>query len=200
MLFALAACAPSSPHVPVERRVRELRVTAGALRSDAGSYHVDVGGMRAYVPGSEGADRGSVRFTYLGPSASTSRLASGELRRQIGLKLRAADTCNVIYVMWHIEPTEGVRVSVKSNPGRHAHAECGAGGYVAQRPARVGAVPSIRRGERHVLTAELRGTVLSVDVDGALAWEGPLSREAFALEGPVGVRSDNGAFDFDVAP
>lgn len=200
LVLALSACAAPSPRGPVERHARELRVTAGAVRSAGGSYHVNVGGMRAYLLGSERADGASVRFTYLGPSGSTSPLASGELRRQIGLKLRAADTCNVIYVMWHIEPTAGVRVSVKSNPGRHTHAECGAGGYVAQRPARVGAVPSIRRGERHVLSAELRGAVLRVDVDGALAWEGGLSREASALAGPVGVRTDNGAFDFDVTP
>jgi hypothetical protein len=51
-----------------------------------------------------------IRFTYLGPSEQSKPLASGELRRQIGLKLRAQDTCNLVYAMWHIEPD--ARVSV----------------------------------------------------------------------------------------
>jgi hypothetical protein len=66
----------------------------------------------------ESAER---RFCYLGPSESSKPLASGELRRQIGFKLRAQDTCNVLYAMWHIEPGARFAVSFKRNVGTHRH-------------------------------------------------------------------------------
>lgn len=57
-----------------------------------------------------------LRFRYRGPSTIEKPLASGETRRQIGLKLRANNSCNVLYVMWRIEPEEELVVSIKSNP------------------------------------------------------------------------------------
>src|ERR1700722_11927375 len=50
-------------------------------------------------------------FIYLGYAPKLVPLTSGEIRRQLGLKLRAQDTCNVVYVMWHIEPTSGIYVA-----------------------------------------------------------------------------------------
>ena len=35
-------------------------------------------------------------------------------------KLRAEDACNLVYVMWRIEPQSRLVVSVKRNPGQHA--------------------------------------------------------------------------------
>jgi hypothetical protein len=60
-----------------------------------------------------------------GLSQVSKALASGELRRQIGRKLQATDSCNLIYVMWHIEPDTRVTVSIKQNPALHAHDQCG---------------------------------------------------------------------------
>jgi hypothetical protein len=40
--------------------------------------------------------------------------------------------------------------------------------------------------------------VLRVEVDGALAWRGTLPAEAFAFDGPVGIRTDNGRFAVDL--
>jgi hypothetical protein len=62
-----------------------------------------------------------IRFQYLGPSQVSKFLASGELWRQIGLKLQATDSGNLIYVMWHIEPDTRVAVSMRQNPALHAH-------------------------------------------------------------------------------
>ena len=136
-----------------------------------------------------------MEFTYLGPTAADAPLASGELRRQIGLKLRARDTCNVIYVMWHIEPKARIVVSVKSNPGQSRHAECGDRGYSVLAPTSTEPVPAVARGQAHVLGAELRGRELWVTTDGKPNWVGRLPAEAFEFDGPVGVRSDNGEFN-----
>lgn len=174
-----------------------LRVSAGRVEPVGASLSVRGGGMRAEVRG-RGGRSAELAFVYLGPGDHDVPLANGELRRQIGLKLLAEDTCNVIYVMWHLEPDAGVRVSVKRNPGMSTHAECGDRGYVNVAPARgerVVAAP----GARHVLRAELVGRTLRVDADGVRAWEGALPPEADALSGPAGVRSDNGAFVFELS-
>jgi hypothetical protein len=39
----------------------------------------------------------TVKFTYLGPTQEVSRLGNGEVRSQFGIKLRAQDTCNIVY-------------------------------------------------------------------------------------------------------
>jgi hypothetical protein len=166
-----------------------LSGTAFALRAPCIRAVVDDDGRR---PGAQ------IAFTYRGPTRSAEPLASGELRRQIGLKLRARDTCNVVYAMWHIEPTGGVFVSVKSNPGKATHAECGDGGYINLQPGTRGDVPAIRPGEHHTLAARIDAGMLRVTADGALAWEGALPPEAFAFDGPIGIRSDNGEFDVEL--
>jgi len=152
--------------------------------------------MRAVVPGSDG-NRAQLRFVYRGPTAEVARLGSGELRRQIGLKLRAQDGCNVLYVMWRIEPKAGIVVSLKRNPGQHTHLQCGNRGYrnlngVVTQPA------TIAPGTTHTLEAALVGRTLHVWADGAPAWHGDVGADALALAGPVGVRSDNGRFDLEL--
>jgi hypothetical protein len=74
----------------------------------------------AQVGGESASDQiAEIHFKYLGPSQDSRPLASGILRRQIGLKLRAQDSCNLIYAMWRIEPDTGVTVSLKRNAGLH---------------------------------------------------------------------------------
>src|SRR5437870_3663128 len=99
-------------------------VTRG--RVDAGG-RVGVPKMRAVLPDSDG-NAAEVRFTYFGPSDVEEPLASGLPRRQIGLKLRAQDPCNLVYVMWRLHPEARIVVSVKRNPGKHASRECGNAG------------------------------------------------------------------------
>jgi hypothetical protein len=139
--------------VPVSRG--NLCVTEGVIAQLPGArMSVSTPKMRAYLnlltPQSVEA-----RFAYLGPTADAARLGSGELRRQFGLKLRAQDACNLVYAMWRIEPESKLVVSVKSNPGEHASAECNNRGYRNIKPRRSTAIPAIRAGEEHVLRATL---------------------------------------------
>ena len=170
-----------------------LCVTSGHVDELAnGRLKVDVGTMRGVVAGNRGR-AAELAFTYPGPSDEDTPLANGELRRQIGLKLRARDSCNVLYVMWHIEPTPGIVVQMKHNPGLSTHAECGDLGYVTVASF---AAPNVRPGDSHTLRADLEGEMLTVVADGAVAWKGNVPREASTFDGPAGVRTDNGKFDF----
>ena len=187
--------------LPVSRN--QLCVTSGSVATAAGgALLVDSPEMRAVVA-SGPARTVEARFRYLGPTKDVKRLASGERRRQFGLKLRAANTCNLVYVMWHIEPDARLAVSVKSNPGMTTHAQCDAHGYRNLRPARPSPVPVLRRGHWHRLTASLAGEQLDVSVDGSVVWQGGIGGEGMAFDGPVGMRSDNGRFEvklFQSAP
>ena len=138
-----------------------------------------------------------IRFRYMGPTQITKPLASGELRRQIGLKLRAKDTCNLIYAMWHIEPDASVAVSIKRNAGMHTHEQCRAGGYLNFKTQRRVDLSPIRPGEPHTLRAELHGNDLTVAADGKVAWQGPLGSELASLDGPPGFRTDNARFELE---
>jgi hypothetical protein len=128
-----------------------LCVTSGELRRDGpGVLRVDVAGMR------------------------------GELAPPDRAQAAAQDACDVVYVMWHVEPTPGVFVSVKSDPGQSTHAECGARGYVSVRPLRAAPAPVIVSGASHALRATLSGDELEIAADGAVVWTGRLPRDALA--------------------
>jgi hypothetical protein len=144
----------------------------------------------------------ALRFTYLGPSDDQVKLASGQTRHQIGIKLRAADGCNVVYVMWRVEPRPFVEVSVKANRGMRTHAECGARGYTKVKPATSSPVPSFEDGAEHVLEGAIEGDTLTAKLDGAIVWQGDLPEAARTLDGPAGFRSDNVKYDAElrVAP
>lgn len=202
--LALSCRAPSSGSAVGGRDLRsavgarDLHVECGRVEEQAeGVLRLRSACLRAVV-GDRPHAGAVLSFAYHGPSESDEPLASGELRRQIGLKLRARDTCNVVYVMWHVAPTNGIHVSVKSNPALRTHAECGDGGYINLQPARQVAVAAIRPDERHTLEARVVGDELRVAADGMAAWEGRLPAEAFAFDGPVGIRSDNGEFDIEL--
>jgi hypothetical protein len=210
---AVAASGGPAPGLaPV--RVQDLIVTSGQAEpvSDARStrpaepaasadhFLIRAPTFRAWV-GRESRSALELEFAYLGASESDAPLGSGELRRQIGLELRAQDSCNVLYVMWRIAPVPQLMVSVKSNPGQRQHSECHDRGYTNLAPERSGPLPVLRQGERHVLSAALlpassgSDLELEVKVDGVSLWRGVLPPAAAALSGPVGLRSDNGQFD-----
>lgn len=172
--------------------------TAGRVEAiSAHTLHVDDGGMRGVVAGNQ-SRRVELAFTYRGPSHDEAPLASGELRRQLGLKLRAKDTCNVVYVMWHVAPTPGIYVSVKHNPGQVTHSDCADGGYLNVKPQSTVPVPLITADVPHTMRAELDGRLLRVFADGTLAWTGELPDVMLTFDGPVGTRSDNGVYDFEL--
>jgi hypothetical protein len=193
-LFAQPSGAPSVT-TPLIRVAREqLCVTNGVVSTlSTGELGIETPSSRAVVriPSTQVAE---IRFRYLGPTSSSKPLASGELRRQVGLKLRAQDTCNLLYAMWHIEPDTKVSVSIKRNPGKHTHEQCDAHGYINITPRQTRAVPRVVPGGAHRFRAELQGTELAVFADGGLAWQGSVGKEVFDFEGPVGFRTDNARF------
>lgn len=158
---------------------------------------VNVPKMRAYV--NEATPQiVEAGFTYLGETRDEARLGSGELRRQFGLKLRAADACNLVYAMWRIDPESKLVVSVKSNPGEHTSAECGNRGYQNIKARKSRPVPTLRIGDTHRLRAEMRAEELNVFVDNTLVWEGSVGTEGGRFEGPVGIRSDNAKLQLEL--
>ena len=179
-----------------------LCVTNGVVSALAGDrLAVDTPSSRAIVQagtGNAGDQIAEIQFRYLGPSQDSRPLASGELRRQIGLKLRAQDSCNLIYAMWRIEPDARVAVLIKRNAGLHTHGQCGARGYINFKSQDRGDVPPpIRPGEAHELRAELHGTDLTITADGKVAWQGSLGSEMALPVGPPGFRTDNARFTFE---
>lgn len=182
---------------PVDRG--SLCVTEGDIGTDAANrLTVDSTKMRAYV-NKWASDAIEAHFTYLGGTTEESRLGSGEIRRQFGLKLRAKNACNLIYAMWRIEPESKVVVSIKKNFGQTTSSECGNHGYQNIKPKHATPVPVLQPGATHALTAQLHGEALKVFIDGRPVWEGDLGPEASDLAGPVGIRSDNVRLAFDLA-
>jgi hypothetical protein len=196
-LIGLIAIATAS--APTLRRVRlsQMEVTEGVLQEVSGQRLRITGDRMRAVLKEPGQHVAELRFTYLGPTAGRP-LQSGELRRQIGLKLLARDTCNVLYVMWRIEPEAKLVVSVKSNIGSSTHDECQADGYRTIRPRRSRDLAAPAIGALRVLRAELSGPDLRVYADGTLVWEGTVGPHVIGLDGPAGMRSDNGRFELQL--
>lgn len=176
----------------------ELCVTQGAIAARPSGRLVSTGPRMRAVLAATTPSIAELRFTYLGPVLDAEPLGSGQMRRQIGLKLLAQDACNVIYVMWRFEPEARLVVSVKRNPGKRTSRECGNEGYTNVKPRRATPVPALSPGASHALRAAIEEGTLRVFVDEELAWEGPLGAEALSFQGPVGVRIDNGQFELDL--
>jgi len=200
LIFACSStkleAAEKDEHVVAKLRTAPIRpdalcVTKGAAAVGA---RVTVPAMRAIARGSSG-EAAALRFTYRGDTEDTRALASGQLRRQLGLKLRAMNGCNLIYVMWRLDPKPKLDVSIKLNPGMKTHKECGAEGYTKVHGRDAAPVPALEVGATHVLRAEIAGDELVAWIDDRLAWRGELPAAAHDLSGPAGMRSDNLAFD-----
>jgi hypothetical protein len=193
-LSCASAHGDESPRVDA----RQWCVTRGKVTPlPDGRGRIEEPKVRAVAPKSDGNDV-EIRFDYDGPSGETARLGSGELRRQIGLKLRAENGCNLVYVMWRIEPRAELVVSVKRNPGKRTHRECGTRGYRNLKPWKGAAAVAapMAPGTHHALHAILSGRTLRVWADKTLAWEGDV--DADELHGPAGVRTDNGRFTVEL--
>ena len=140
----------------------------------------------------------TVKFTYLGPATEVSRPGSSKVLSQFGIKLRAQNDCNVIYVMWHFAPDQKIAVSIKRNPGKRTHTECLDRGYINNlKPRLSDSPPSVEPNQPHVLTATMSDSDLSVTADNKLVWWGDLGPAALALRGPVGLLTDNARLLFD---
>ncbi len=199
-LFALLRAGGAVAAEPlVEVDAADLRVTQGAVGSRGlNRLRVDSPATRATLAFWT-APRAALRFVYAGPTRAFAPLASGELRQQLGLKLRAANGCNLVYVMWRLSPRAELVVSVKSNPGRATNKECGDRGYTNVAPRWRAPPPRVEAGSEHTLFVDLEGRSLTVLVDGTPRWRGELPRTAVAFDGPVGFRSDNVLLDLALA-
>src|SRR3954463_12364708 len=80
---------PAIMVVPVAKEI--LCVTKGIAKI---GEQVTEPTMRAFAHGTSG-DAASLTFIYRGETEKTRELASGQERRQLGLKLRAANGCNL---------------------------------------------------------------------------------------------------------
>lgn len=202
LLLLLVACSGSeaAPAAVVTSRVPAVEVAP--IKNDAlcvtkgeiAGATIEVPTMRGYALGA-GGDAAQLTFTYKGESHESRALASGDVRRQIGLKLRAQDSCNVVYVMWRLDPRPKLDVSVKVNPGQTAHEQCGADGYTKIRSRAKALVPAFEFNTTHTLRAEIVGDDIYAWVDGKLLFQGRLPESARSIRGPAGLRSDNVAFD-----
>ncbi len=196
VMALFAACGGNLEAAP-ERTVKlvhitdALCVTKGAAKVGA---TVTEPTMRAIALGSKG-DGAALEWIYRGDTATTRELASGSARRQVGLKLRAQDSCNLVYVMWRLDPKPMLEVSIKLNPGKATHAECGADGYTKIKATKSWPVPVLATGDRHTLRAAIAGDDLTAWIDEKVVWRGRLPEAARSLTGPAGIRSDNLSFD-----
>src|SRR5262245_42717607 len=108
-----ASVAGSALPTAVQRMsLRDFCVTEGQIKeAPDGTLLIDDTKTRA-VLGRQTQTTGTIDFRYLGPTGERSLLGSGAIRTQIGLKLKAQDPCNLVYVMWQIQPESRVIVSV----------------------------------------------------------------------------------------
>lgn len=198
VMLALSCCTTG---VDVDQ-VEELSTAAGPLCvSNGGDLTTSAiaiattdPAMRGSAPATDG-HHASLAFTVRGETAPVVPLSDGSIRHQVCLKLRAADGCNVVYACWRDKPQPWLEVQVKSNPGKHTSASCGAGGYIKATPTWSTSIPSWWDGAPHELAADLEGTQLALTADGALAWTGAIDQSALLFDGPAGVRSDNVRWD-----
>lgn len=191
---ATAQAAPAAPVAPPGElsplAPAGLCLTRGARTFDGDALVIDEPTVRAVAPASHG-DAAALHFTYGGDTTEQVALASGQVRRQLGLKLRAADGCNLIYVMWRLDPAPQIEVSTKVNPGDHDHGDCGTRGYAKLRPQRAEPPPPLVPGAAHTLTAEIVDGIVIARADDRIVWRGALDDRSHALRGPAGLRTDN---------
>ena len=198
VILALCLLAIVLPAAKAQVRSGDFDVLAGRIeRAEGKRLKVSTKEMRATLK-LRTPQNVTVKFTYLGPTKEVSRLGSGEIRSQFGIKLRAQDTCNIVYIMWHFAPDQKIAVSVKRNPGERTHQECLDHGYINSIKPRISALPqTVLPDQPHTLTASMSGSNLTVTADSKVVWEGDLGPAALEFNGPVGLRSDNARVVFD---
>jgi hypothetical protein len=194
----LSACAADVSRAGEAVTELEGCFTSGELADiDGASISIEDPQTRGVVPGTATAidvlQQATQTFTYLGETEETIPLGSGEIRHQIGLKLRSQDPCNLLYVMWRVED-QRIVVQIKRNPGQSTSSACGNNGYGTVRDISAN-VPAVAIDSSHTLYARVRNQWLRVYADGVLLWEGSLVTTATPhgadFVGDFGWRTDN---------
>ena len=120
----------------------------------------------------------------------------------MGLKMLVSNSCNLLYFVWRIEPEEKLMVTLKRNPGQTLHKECGARGYhhvAGDYFSKYGLTAKDRK--THKLLVKIyeinQVPAYSVWVDQQKIQSGTIDPDLLGgIDGPVGIRSDNGKFTF----
>jgi hypothetical protein len=187
---------------PIDTPRSDLRVSLGRISQTKSGYLTVLGPKERAVRTSGEHSNAVLQFRYRGPSETISLLDSGALVRQIGLKMRAMDTCNLLYVMWRIKPTEEIYIAIKRNPGESKYKECLSRGYLqlARVPLKPLGITAATQKE-HRLGASVTETdgryTCTVTIDGRRVWSDKIDAKHISdIKGPVGIRSDNGSFIF----
>jgi hypothetical protein len=155
---ALAACSSSKPPAAPTTKVEAVApdrmcVTHGTMQDG----QVTDPTFRA-VSTTSGGDAASLTFKMHDWPVETRALRSGDVRHQLGLKLRAADGCNLVYVMWRLDPPRpSIEVQIKKNPGAHTNDECGTDGYTRVKPSKRGKIPYASPGDAYGILPRLLG-------------------------------------------
>ena len=177
----------------------DLDVTSGKVRPlRSGLLEIDHNSVRAVQKG-RWAQNGKIRFESRGQTAELKPFKSGIVKEQIGLKLRAMNGCNLVYVMWTLAPKEEITVRIKENPGKTESDDCENDGYTLLNTYRVPKKKSARNGRTSRLQADFvsKGHKhhVRVYVDNVRVLQVRIPHSFVAtVNGPVGLRSDNGRF------
>jgi hypothetical protein len=129
-------------------------------------------------------------------------LDSGAVIQQIGLKMRAMNTCNLLYIMWRIKPTEEIYIAIKRNPGKSTYEDCRANGYIVLgrvllKPLGITAATQTTHRLGASVTETAGQYAGEVTIDGRRIWSRDIDANLISrINGPVGIRSDNGSFIF----
>jgi hypothetical protein len=181
---------------------KDLKVTQGKVQETSAGFLM-VSGPKERAQFKHGRQQHAVlRFRYRSPSEKVMPLASGGIVRQIGLKLRTKNTCNLLYVMWRICPDEYILVTLKRNPDKSMHKQCQASGYQAIATIPLGSLQiSAKDHKMHTISAcldaHVQGYRLTVIADDRKIWSGTIDADVMRdMNGPAGFRSDNGNFIF----
>jgi hypothetical protein len=164
------------------------QISPGVWVTDTADFRAQLGGPTV--------SSAELWFKWNSDSTLTVPLGDGSYRKQIGIEFRYPNPCNVLAVMWHMNPNDGVEVSTKINAGQTTIGECGTSGYSFP-TATTSSVPPLPTDKKwHRLRVDLIGTVMTVTCDGVIRWQGVIPSGGLAISGPPGVRADNSNFDF----
>jgi hypothetical protein len=127
------------------------------------------------------------------PTVRAVALDSGGDRASLAFRFRGDS--ELVYVMWRLDATPRLEISVKRNPGARTHADCGANGYTKVKAAASHPPPALEPDSTHTLRAEITGDDLTAWIDDHEIWRGALPDAVRGLVGPAGLRSDNVAYE-----
>jgi hypothetical protein len=187
---------------PLDTRRSDLRVSLGTISQTKSGYLTVVGPKERAVRTSGMHSEALLQFRYRGPSEKTAPLDSGAVIQQIGLKMRAMNTCNLLYIMWRIKPTEEIYIAIKRNPGKLTYEDCHANGYVVLdrvplKPLGITATTQTTHRLGASVTETAGRYAGEVTIDGRRIWSRGIDAKLIShINGPVGIRSDNGSFIF----